>query len=101
MNEAAEIAGYLVYDDGRPVCRVELSRGVEYWPKFNGGTAPVALFTSIRDARKAKRSIQQRHRAQANKFDPNHSADEQRCFGLWRDRAKGVRISRVRAEVAR
>ena len=93
MNTKAVIIGYLVLDEGRPVRRFSMrDESANYYPGALRSNTPISIFTSYNRARRVKRWLQRRHRAQANCFDPTASTDQKRCFELWNHRAASIHV---------
>jgi hypothetical protein len=88
------IIGYLVFDEGRPVRSYEYKGTTYFFNRLEMKTG-ISLFPNRKTALRVKRFLYTKHAQTANQFDPNESADHKRCFDLWLQRAKGLRISAV------
>jgi hypothetical protein len=87
--------GYLVIDDGRPVRNFGSVTRPFFHPGANCSSTPISIFLTLKRARRVKGLVRRLHRQQANRFDPKKSAEEKRCFEIYRDRANTVHIRRA------
>lgn len=93
------ILGYLLFDQGSPVRRYDYKNGTWYFMNLDQKRG-VSLFPDRAAALRVKSLLQRRYEKTSLSFDPDKGADQKRCFDLWQERMKSLRISCVVADDA-